>query len=184
MTISVDLYPHVEASQVIAIDNNFSHRLGHLTLISTSPFRVAYMPDNTSEPALTEDEKRNLNKILYGWGKGKRYRDYFGELPEEKAEVKLGSNSKLKNCQDKALIHLVPLNVIQEVAIVYTSNFAQYGEDWKGLPNAKDIFYDAMMRHLIAWHSGEKVDPDDGKLHIIKVVGNAIFLAWHELKGA
>lgn len=175
MKIHESLYPHIEVSQVISLDNAFRDKDGVLSLVELNDDGT-YQAEYRGTDNLSPKEQNELSRILIGWGKIRR-----GVL-REKAEVKLGSNSKLKNCQDKALIHLVPLNVIQEVAIVYTSNFAQYGEDWKGLPNAKDIFYDAMMRHLIAWHSGEKVDPDDGKLHIIKVVANAIFLAWHELK--
>lgn len=102
--------------------------------------------------------------------------------PEEIIESKPGSFSKLKNSAHKDMIHLIPLNVIREVAAVYTDSFALYGEDWKELPNAKNEFYNSMMRHLERWQSGEYIDPDGGHLHIIKALGNLIFLAWHELK--
>ena len=97
------------------------------------------------------------------------------------AEVKLGSFAKIKNCQDKPQMHLIPLNVIKEVAMVLTTNFNKYGEDWKDIPNAKNIFLDSMLRHLEAWQSGQRYD-EDNTLHIIKVVSNAIFIAWHELR--
>ncbi len=103
-------------------------------------------------------------------------------MPESLEEINTGSFSKIKNCQYKSKMHLVPLNVIRAVADVYTSNFNKYGEEWKALPNAKNIFYDSMLRHLERWQSGERVDEEDGHLHIVKVVANAIFIAWHELE--
>lgn len=193
MKIHQDLYKYLEASQVIAIDANFASRKGtlHLARVKTiqdigkpkhTEIDVAYGYSVIGEQPLTREEKIKLNRIVYGWGPKVHSAPKAQEGLEEEAEVETGSFSKIKNSLHKDMMHLVPLNVIREVAAVYTANFKQYGEDWKVLPNAKKEFYNSMMRHLERWQSGETADPDDGRKHIVKALGNLIFLVWHELK--
>lgn len=179
MKVAPDLYKHLEVNQVIALDQSFSHKKGTLNFVSLGEDKrplTGYMAEPGEEP-LTQSEKTKLSRILYGWG------PKVHSAPKNEAEVALGSFAKIKNSQHKSMMHLVPLNVIRGVSDVYTDNFALYGEDWKRLPKAQSIFYDAALRHLEAWQSGEEYDPEDGKMHIIKVVANFIFVAWHELMG-
>ena len=186
MKIQDKLYPYLEVSQVLAIDQNFSHRPGLLILLAVGAGRqitVGYMGDLDEEnKELNKEERLKLSRIIYGWGPKVHSAPKNDEVPVEKAEVKLGSFSKIKNSQDKSLMHLVPLNVIRAVADVYTAEFPQYGEDWKRLPNAKTVFYNALFRHMEQYQSGARYD-DDGKLHSVKMVCNAIFLAWYDLIG-
>lgn len=184
MKIHPNAYKHLEVPQVIAIDKAFPEREGTLFIDVIHGERVcSYNPTSPAEPPLSKLEHVKLNRIVYGWGPKVHSAPKAQDEPEEKAEVEPGSFSKIKNSLHKDMMHLVPLNVIREVAAVYTANFKQYGEDWKVLPNAKKEFYNSMMRHLERWQSGETIDPDDGKKHIVKALGNLIFLVWHELQG-
>ena len=183
MKIHEDSYRHLETAQVMAVDQMFSHRKGILTVLvyANREKSFAYMPETPDEEPLTKEEREKLSRIVYGWGP--KTHSAAKEDPKESAEVEPGSFSKIKNSQAKSLMHLVPLNVIRAVADVYTAEFPQYGEDWKRLPNAKTVFYNSMFRHMEAYHSGERIDPEDGALHSVKIVCNAIFLAWHDLIG-
>ena len=184
MKIHPDSYKYLETGQVMAVDQMFSHRKGILTVLvyANREKSFAYMPETPDEEPLTQVEAQKLDRIIYGWGPKVHSAPKSEEVPAEKAEVKLGSFSKIKNSQDKSLMHLVPLNVIRAVADVYTAEFPQYGEDWKRLPNAKTVFYNSMFRHMEQYQSGARYDAD-GKLHSVKIVCNAIFLAWHDLVG-
>ena len=184
MKIHPDSYKYLETGQVIALDQNFSDREGTLVIVKLDKGEkvYTYTPASQIEIPLTQVEAQKLDRIIYGWGPKVHSAPKSEEVPAEKAEVKLGSFSKIKNSQDKSLMHLVPLNVIRAVADVYTAEFPQYGEDWKRLPNAKTVFYNSMFRHMEQYQSGARYDAD-GKLHSVKIVCNAIFLAWHDLVG-
>ena len=182
MKIHPDSYKYLETAQVMAVDQMFSHRKGILTVLvyANREKSFAYMPETPDEEPLTKEEREKLSRIVYGWGP--KTHSAAKEVQQAGAEVELGSFSKIKNSQDKSLMHLVPLNVIRAVADVYTAEFPQYGEDWKRLPNAKTVFYNALFRHMEQYQSGARYD-GDGKLHSVKIVCNAIFLAWHDLVG-
>ncbi len=179
MTIHKDSYKYLEVGQVRAIDDNFADKKGTLYISNIYGDRICSYNSAQGEKPLTQEEWIKLSRIVYGWGS--KTHAAAKDQPAEMAESKPGSFSKIKNCQGKTFMHLVPLNVIRAVADVYTAEFPQYGEDWKHVPNAKIVFYDSLFRHLEAFQSGEKYDTD-GKLHIIKVICNAIFIAWHVLK--
>ena len=184
MKIHPDSYKYLETGQVIALDQNFSDREGTLVIVKLGKGEkvYTYTPASQIEIPLTRVEAQKLDRIIYGWGPKVHSAPKNDEVPDKKTEVELGSFSKIKNSQDKSLMHLVPLNVIRAVADVYTAEFPQYGEDWKRLPNAKTVFYNALFRHMEQYQSGARYD-DDGKLHSVKIVCNAIFLAWHDLIG-
>lgn len=66
---------------------------------------------------------------------------------------------------------------LTEVAKVGTFGARKYTENgWIQVPNAKDRYEDAMLRHYLALKSGEKIDPDTGCLHAAHLAWNA--LAW------
>lgn len=46
---------------------------------------------------------------------------------------------------------------------------------WKDYDDARGL-ESALMRHLLAWHNGEKKDPESGLSHLSHVVANAIML--------
>lgn len=70
---------------------------------------------------------------------------------------------------DKPKIHLVPPEVIEAMATVYGFGAEKYGENnWRQdihkFPYSRH--YSSIMRHLLAFHSGEDLDPESGLPHL------------------
>lgn len=77
---------------------------------------------------------------------------------------------------------LLPIETLEEVVKVYTFGAEKYAENsWQKLENGKERYYAALMRHLVAWRKGEKVD-EESQLHPLShVIWNAIALLWLEM---
>jgi len=76
----------------------------------------------------------------------------------------------------KPRIELVPTEIIEEMAKVFTYGAQKY-DDWnwsKGFPWLQP--YASMMRHLMAWHEGEDVDPESGLHHLSHAACNMAML--------
>lgn len=65
---------------------------------------------------------------------------------------------------------------IKVVAAVSLFGFQKYGEwgAWRNVPDAKPRYTDALMRHLIAYATGEKIDPDSNLPHLALAAWNAM----------
>ena len=48
---------------------------------------------------------------------------------------------------------------------------------WRAVPNAKERYTAALLRHLYAIQMGEKVDPESGLRHVDHMLCNAAFLS-------
>jgi hypothetical protein len=85
----------------------------------------------------------------------------------------------------KPRMELLPFSALVEVAKVLTYGAAKYGPDnWRSVPDAKNRYTGALMRHLAAWREGESIDPESGEdkvLHIAQAACNALFLVWFEI---
>jgi len=72
---------------------------------------------------------------------------------------------------------LLPLDAPEAIVKVLTYGAEKYGADtWQDLPNGKDRYFAALMRHLVAWRRGEAHDAESGLPHIDHVLCNAAFL--------
>lgn len=74
---------------------------------------------------------------------------------------------------------LVPWEIIEEVVVCLEEGAEKHGAyDWQ--QRDPDLFFDALMRHLMAWRQGQRIDPDSerGTRHLVAVAANALFLAW------
>lgn len=87
----------------------------------------------------------------------------------------------LRDNKGKLPWHLLPVEAMEEIVKVLQFGATKYApENWrKGL--SWDETYDSLMRHLIAWKRGEKVDPETGLPHMAHVLTNAAFLMSFEL---
>ena len=98
-----------------------------------------------------------------------------------------GLNNGIKYDKDKIKMELLPLRELREVAKVLTYGARKYEPDnWKRVPDAKERYTGALLRHLTDWRSGEVYDaeaPDAGLRHIAQVACNALFLLWAEIEG-
>lgn len=70
---------------------------------------------------------------------------------------------------------LLPLEEIEDIVKVYTSGANKYGENtWQLLDNGYQRYKAAMLRHLLEYEKGNKIDEDTGCQHLAQVVWNAI----------
>ena len=93
-----------------------------------------------------------------------------------------------KNDDGKLKYHLIPYEVLEELAKVLTFGAEKYGENnWQKLEDFDNRYYSARCRHEAAIRSGEKMDPESKLLHASHVLTGAAFAVWkarQELKEA
>ena len=83
--------------------------------------------------------------------------------------------------QDRPDWSLLPLNLLSGVVKVLTFGAKKYARDnWMHVPDAKNRYSAALMRHFAAWQSGEKVDEETGLSHLHHIGCCLVFLIWFE----
>ena len=76
---------------------------------------------------------------------------------------------------------LLPKNSIMQIIGVLEFGAAKYAENnWQHVKNGKQRYYDAMMRHIDAWWSGDKKDPESGLSHLAHAGCCLLFLLWFD----
>jgi hypothetical protein len=91
-------------------------------------------------------------------------------------DPKLVSLTKPSNPKDafgvkKASLSCVPAPVLLEMGIGMQEGGAKYGRhNYRSIGVRGSVYYDATMRHLMAWWEGEDIDPDSGLSHITKAM--------------
>lgn len=87
---------------------------------------------------------------------------------------------------NKIQMELLPLRELREVARVLTYGAKKYAPDnWKKVPNAKERYAGALLRHLTEYREGNTFDHEtcpDPLRHIAQVACNALFLLYFELQ--
>ena len=79
---------------------------------------------------------------------------------------------------------LLPIGPVREIVRIMTYGAKKYDADnWQELAGFNDRYYAAAMRHLTAWRTGEKLDPESGLSHLAHAACNLVFLLWGELRG-
>lgn len=78
---------------------------------------------------------------------------------------------------------LMPMRVLDEVASVLTFGAVKYGPyDWQSVPNAKDRYLAAALRHISAHMQGETVDQESGYPHLAHAITSLMITRWHDGK--
>ena len=49
-------------------------------------------------------------------------------------------------------------------------------DNWRKVPDARGRYFDAALRHLIAWQQGERLDPESGLSHLAHAACCVLFL--------
>lgn len=71
----------------------------------------------------------------------------------------------------KAPMSCVSAAVLMEMGLAMMEGARKYGRhNYRASGVRASVYYDAAMRHLMAWWEGEDVDPDSGLSHITKVL--------------
>lgn len=89
-----------------------------------------------------------------------------------------GETGKPTNPKDsigirKAPLSVVPMGVIAEIGVAMLEGASKYGRhNYRGVGVRSSVYFDATMRHLIAYWEGEDIDPDSGMSHITKALAS------------
>lgn len=84
----------------------------------------------------------------------------------------------LKDDGGKLMWGLLPWKAVHGMIKVLTFGAAKYSPNgWRTVPNAKERYQAALLRHLFALNAGETLDVDSGLRHIDHIVTNACFLS-------
>lgn len=76
---------------------------------------------------------------------------------------------------------LLPYEELEDVVKVLTFGSQKYADDnWKKVPDAQNRYFDAAMRHLIAWKKGEREDQETGISHLAHATCCLLFLQWFD----
>lgn len=71
----------------------------------------------------------------------------------------------------KVGLNFVSSFVMMEMALGMTEGACKYGaHNYRVAGVRASVYYSAAMRHLMAWHEGEDIDPDSGLSHITKAL--------------
>ena len=72
---------------------------------------------------------------------------------------------------------LLPWNAVAGVVEVLTYGATKYGDhNWRQVDNAGERYFDAALRHLHAWHDGERLDGESGLPHLAHAACCILFL--------
>lgn len=88
----------------------------------------------------------------------------------------ISKEAGLHHDEGKLRVDLIPISTFQAIGDVLTYGTKKYDSDnWrKGL--AWGRVYGSLLRHLMAWWSGEDFDSESGLHHLSHVLTNAAFL--------
>jgi hypothetical protein len=111
----------------------------------------------------------------------------MGVLEDVEREYMLGQTLQkgadlLQGCkadQEKTRMDLIPAWVLEALGRVLTYGAKKYAPDnWKQVAEGKDRYYSALLRHLLAWRSGESIDSESKLPHLWHVLCNVVFLVY------
>lgn len=103
----------------------------------------------------------------------------------------LPSNEKPSNPKDivgvkKAPMSTVSAPVLAEIGVGMLEGACKYGRhNYRVVGVRASVYYDATMRHLMAWWEGEDLDPDSkvGLHHVTKAITSLVVLRDAMLRG-
>jgi hypothetical protein len=91
----------------------------------------------------------------------------------------------LKYDSGKPRWSLLPFAALLAVVQVLEFGATKYKPNsWQGLENGRERYFDAAIRHLVAWHGGEIIDAESGLHHLAHAACNLLFLLWFDVTGA
>ncbi|WP_314435899.1 dATP/dGTP diphosphohydrolase domain-containing protein [Massilia timonae] len=77
----------------------------------------------------------------------------------------------------KAPMSTVPATVLAEIGVAMLEGASKYGRhNYRAVGVRGSIYYDGVMRHLMAWWEGEDIDPDSGMSHVTKAITSLVVL--------
>lgn len=94
----------------------------------------------------------------------------------------LAKKEGVKFDSGKLRMDLLPPDALEALARILTDGAVKYGEyNWsKGMKWSRP--YAALLRHLMAFWSGQDTDPESGHPHLWHVLTNAVFLTSYQIR--
>jgi hypothetical protein len=93
------------------------------------------------------------------------------------------SGEGLKYDTGKLRWDLLPIECIEDIVKILTFGADKYGpNNWQDVTPFEERYYAALMRHIVAWRKGEKIDPESGMSHLAHALCNVVFLDWNDKK--
>lgn len=87
--------------------------------------------------------------------------------------------------QEKPDWSLLPFSTLQGIVRILTFGARKYSRNnWMQVPDAKNRYTAALLRHFAAWQAGEAKDPETGQSHLYHTGCCLLFLIWFEEKEA
>lgn len=78
---------------------------------------------------------------------------------------------------------LLPIRSVVEIVKVLEFGAKKYDvNNWQHVPDAETRYFDAAMRHLIAFKEGEKLDEESGLHHLAHAGCCVLFMLWFEVR--
>lgn len=99
------------------------------------------------------------------------------------------SNTKPTNPKDaigssKPPLSTIPCPVLFEVGAAMLEGAAKYARHNYRIAGVRSsIYYDAAMRHLMAWWEGQDIDPDSGLHHLSKAIAGLVVIRDAQMRG-
>lgn len=73
----------------------------------------------------------------------------------------------------KVPLHCLPMKPLLEVGLAMMEGGRKYGaHNYRKMGVRSSVYFDAAIRHLIAWWEGEDIDPDSGIHHLMKLAAD------------
>lgn len=132
-------------------------------------------PELYEKKTVKAEPPKKLSKIE----EHKRLQDMLEEELKKIPQV-LGT----KHDQEKLKWSLMPSGAIEDLLAVLQHGANKYApNNWQKVENAYDRYYDAAMRHISAWRSGELLDEESNLSHLSHAIVCLTFLDWFEGNG-
>lgn len=139
-----------------------------------NPCLYPYITSNDKDPkAISMEEMAALVSTV-----SKANMNKTGDKKDVKPEI-----GSVKNDfkDDKLRWDLLPMEEIEDIVRVYHAGAKKYGPNrWQDLDNGFERYRAAMMRHLMEYMKGERIDADTGCFHLAQVAWNAIAMLWYD----
>jgi hypothetical protein len=89
----------------------------------------------------------------------------------------------IKHDTGKLRYGLLPPQPLRQIVKVFSFGAKKYGDyNWSHVDNGISRYTDALLRHIEAWRSGEKYDPETGFHHLAHAGANILFLLFFDEK--
>lgn len=101
----------------------------------------------------------------------------------------VATESKDTNPKDAVGVRKVPFSVVPapvlgELALALLEGARKYGRhNYRVAGVRASVYYDAALRHLMAWWEGQDLDPDSGLSHVTKAIASLTVLRDSMLQG-